>query len=89
MTEVRLYNGETIELSGQSVQEYIAWRKRFLNVVGQVLAVKFPELYGKIEFNFQGGKFVNANHGDSIKGYPIPESELDLLVDYFDQLAAK
>ena len=85
MKEVRLYNGQKIKLSGQSVQEYIAWRKRFINVVDHVIATKFPELYGNIQFNIQGGKFVNANMGDSIYGTPITE-EMNELLKCFDEL---
>jgi len=66
-TEVRLNNGKIIELSGQSVQEYIAWRDAMIRQTGQELASKMPKFYGSIEFNIQNGKFVNANMKIGIK----------------------
>ena len=67
MDEVRLNNGKKVKLSGQSVQEYEAWREQELRQIGQELAAKFPKLYGSIEFNIQNGKFVNANMKIGIK----------------------
>ena len=60
-TEVRLNNGTKIELSGQSLEEYEAWREQYLREMGQEIAAKFPKLYGKISFNVQNGKYVNWN----------------------------
>lgn len=86
MTEVTLQNGEKVKLSGQSVEEYLAWRKDYINLIGHLLAAKFPEFYGKIGFNLQGGKFASANVGDSIISTPIDKSELGVMVEYVDEL---
>jgi len=66
-TEIRLNNGEKIELSGQSVQEYIAWRDDMIRQLGQELASKMPKFYGSIEFNIQDGKYINANMKIGVK----------------------
>lgn len=59
--EVTLNNGQKVKLSGQSLDEYVAWRDAMLRQTGQDLAANFPKLYGKISFNIQNGKFVNWN----------------------------
>lgn len=59
--KVRTYDGQELEISGEGIEEYLAWRKDYLSQVGQDLANKLPKLYGRIEFNVQGGKFVNGN----------------------------
>jgi len=87
MHEVRLNNGKTVKLSGQSVQEYVEWRNKFISAVGQVLAVKFPEFYGRIEINLQGGHYVNANSGESIKRVSVDKELLDEITALFDRLA--
>ena len=61
MNEVTLNNGQKVKLSGQSVEEYIAWRNVMLRQTGEVLAGNMPTFYGRIEFNIQDGKFVNWN----------------------------
>lgn len=61
MNEVTLNNGQKVKLSGQSVEEYAAWRNALLRQIGKDLAANFPKLYGKISFNIQDGKFVNWN----------------------------
>jgi len=65
--KVRTYAGEELEISGIGHEEYVAWRNEYLNKVGQDLASKLPKLYGRIEFNVQGGKYVNANIHEGIK----------------------
>jgi len=67
MHEVRLNNGKKIELSGQSVQEYIEWRDAMIRQTGEDLASNLPKFYGKVEFNIQNGKYVNANMCQGIK----------------------
>jgi hypothetical protein len=59
-----------LEISGEGYTEYLAWRDEFLNQVGQDLAAEMPKLHGRIEFNLQGGKFVNANIVEGVKGWP-------------------
>lgn len=59
--KVETYDGQELEISGQDLEEYLAWQKDYLRQVGQDLAAKWPKLYGRIEFNVQGGKFVNGN----------------------------
>ena len=61
MNEVTLENGQKIKLSGQSVEEYVAWRDAMLRQTGQDLAAKLPKFFGKVSFNIQNGKFVNWN----------------------------
>lgn len=84
--EIRTYDGDKFELQVQSVQEYNAWRDAYINMIGNVLTVKFPQYYGKIEFNLKGGCFVNGNMVDGIKGTPIKKGELDEMVKAFDKL---
>lgn len=67
MKEITLNNGKKIKLTGQSYEEYIKWRNELLRKTGQDLACNFPKFYGKIEFNIQGGKFVNANICQGVK----------------------
>lgn len=61
MSEVTLNNGQKFKLSGQSVEEYIAWRDAMLRQTGQELSGNMPKFYGRIEFNIQNGKLVNWN----------------------------
>lgn len=65
--EITTYDGQKFKLSGQSAAEYIAWRDAMIKQFGQELAFKLPKFYGKVEFNIQNGKFVNANMKVSIK----------------------
>ena len=67
MSEVSLNNGKKVKLSGQSVEDYIAWRDAMIRQKGQELASNLPMFYGSIEFNIQNGKFVNANMKIGIK----------------------
>ena len=61
MNEVTLNNGQKVELSGQSYEEYVAWRDAMLRETGKELAGKMTKFFGKVEFNIQNGKFVNWN----------------------------
>jgi len=36
-------------------------QQTFLNNVGKEIAVAFKEVYGYVQFNIQGGHYVNAN----------------------------
>ena len=67
LNEVTLNNGEKVKLSGQSLEDYVAWRDSMLKQTGQDLASKLPMFYGKVEFNIQNGTFVNCNMKISVK----------------------
>jgi hypothetical protein len=84
--KVKTYGGEEFELEGQSVQEYIAWRNAYINLIGQVLTAKFPEFCGRIEFNIYKGKLVNSNMVDGIKGELVDSKTLNKAIEFFDDL---
>jgi len=42
-------------------------RKHFLNKVGHEIAEALKDFFGKVQFNIQDGKYVNANVEESIK----------------------
>ena len=69
--KVTTYDGQEIELDGKGYQDYKSWEKAFVEQVGKDLASKFPDLYGNIQFNIQGGKLVNWN----ITSSGIPDKE--------------
>ena len=66
-TIIRTCDGHEFELEGQSVEQYHQWLKEMFSQTGQDLASKLPMFYGKIEFNIQNGKFVNANMTQGFK----------------------
>ena len=67
MNEIRTNDGQKFKLSGQSAAEYEEWRKDMIRQIGQDLASKLPMFFGRVEFNIQNGKFVNANLCQGIK----------------------
>lgn len=40
---------------------YAGWEQSVLDHIGAGLARDFPKLYGSIQFNLQGGVYVNFN----------------------------
>ena len=66
-TTICTYDGQKFELQGQSVEQYQQWLKETLAAMGKDLASKLPMFYGKVEFNIQNGKFVNANMTQGFK----------------------
>ena len=40
---------------------YIRYVEENLRLIGQEIALKFPKLYGNVQFNVQGGTCVNVN----------------------------
>ena len=67
MKEIRTNDGQKFKLSGQSAAEYEEWRRAMIRQFGKDLASQLPMFYGKVEFNIQNGKFVNANMCQGIK----------------------
>ena len=51
----------------KTYKSYIAWKKAYLRSIGEELARKFPDFWGKINFNIQNGKFINWNFEESGK----------------------
>jgi hypothetical protein len=50
-------------------------RKDKLNKLGAVIARELPDFYGNVQFNIQGGKFVNGNANDGFKPESKPERQ--------------
>jgi hypothetical protein len=67
MKEVKTYEGQKLKISGQSYAEYVEWRDALIRQIGQDLADNLPKFFGRVEFNIQNGKFVNANIVQGIK----------------------
>lgn len=65
--EFTTYDGQKVDISYEEYAKFVRWRDETLRRVGKDLAAIMPNIYGRIEFNLQGGKFVNANIIEGVK----------------------
>ena len=65
--EIQTYDGDKLKISGQSMEDYVKWREGMIRQIGEELASNLPMFYGKVEFNIQNGKYLNANMKIGIK----------------------
>jgi len=42
-------------------------QESFIHAVGRQLAKRLPKFFGKVQFNIQGGNYVNANTEQSFR----------------------
>jgi hypothetical protein len=42
-------------------------RKNLINLMGRTLAEHLKDFYGSVQFNVQGGRYVNANISESVR----------------------